>query len=144
MKTPVLFAVSGDASDFEPLFSAARERGARIGWLELDGAAVRQPTPEDLPFTGAFRTVEVSERWTVSTKPRKGPAVLRDLLREHFLGADVVLVRGIDLFPKLSRNDDAWNLEEAAGRSHRLSTEGLLDRARKPELRWRDSKEAAK
>jgi len=144
VKTPVLFSVSGDASDYEPLFAAARERGARIGWLELDGAAARRPMPEGLPFTGAFRTVEVSESWTVSTKPRKGPAVLRDLLREHFLGADVVLVRGIDLYPKLARRDDAWDLEEAAGRKLRLSTEALLDRARKPELRWRDTKEAAK
>ena len=110
MRTPVLFAVSGDASEFETLFAAARERGAKVGWLELDADAAGRPTPAGPPFTGAFRTVEVSGRWTVSTKPRKGPAILRDLLRENFLGADVVLVRGSDLFPKLSRSDDGWQL----------------------------------
>jgi len=144
VKSPVLFSVSGGASDYESLFAAARERGAKVGWLELDSVAVRARTPAGLPFTGAFRTVEVDERWTVSTKPRKGPAVLRDLLREHFLGADVVLVSGLDLFPKLARSGDGWELEEAAGRKHRLSTEALLDLARKPELRWRDTRDAAR
>jgi hypothetical protein len=144
VKSPVLFSVSGDVSDYEPLFVAARERGAKVGWLELDSVAAGARTPAGLPFTGAFRTVEVNDRWTVSTKPRKGPAVLRDLLREHFLGADVVLVSGLDLFPKLSRRNEDWELEEAAGRKFRLSTEALLDRARKPELRWQDTREPAK
>ena len=144
MKTPVLFSVSGNASDYAPLFAAARERGTKVGWLELDSVAMNSRTPAGPPFTSAFRTVEVSERWTVSTKPRKGPAVLRDLLREHFLGAAVVLVLGLDLFPKLVRRDDEWELEEAAGKKRRLSTEALLDRARKPVLRWRDPKELAK
>jgi hypothetical protein len=144
VKSPVLFSVSGDASDYEPLFAAARERGARVGWLELNSAAARRPAPEGPPFTGAFRTVEVNDCWTVSTKPRKGRPVLRDLLREYFLGADVVLVQGLDLFPKLSRRDDAWRVEEAAGRARTLSTSELLDRARKPELRWRDAKAETK
>jgi hypothetical protein len=88
--------------------------------------------------------VEVTEGWTFSTKPRRGPAVLRDLLREHFLGADLVLVKGSDLLPKLSRSGDGWELEEATDRRRRLSTEALLDRLRKPGLRFREERGGAK
>ncbi|MEZ5314370.1 MAG: hypothetical protein R2862_12400 [Thermoanaerobaculia bacterium] len=61
-------------------------------------------------------------RATIAAKPRKGPAVLRDLVREHFLGVDVVLVRGLDLFPRLAWVAGSWELSgvgdgETAARS---------------------------
>ena len=71
-------------------------------------------------------------------KPMKGKAVLRDLLREHFLGADVVLVAGLDLFPRLTaRGDGPWHLVESATASRIYTTDELLVRLRKPALRWK-------
>ena len=71
-------------------------------------------------------------------KPMKGKAVLRDLLREHFLGADVVLVAGLELFPRLTpRGDGPWSLVESATASRVYTTEELLVRLRKPALRWK-------
>ena len=144
MKTAVLFSVTGEAADFEPLIAAANERGVRVGWLAWESGPAKASALRNPPLVCAFRSVEVSDDWTISAKPRRGPAILRDLLREHFLGADVVLVKGLELFPRLARHGKDWELEEAVGRKRTLSTEALLDRARKPELRWKERKEETK
>ena len=130
-------SIVGEPADFAPLFEAARERGVRIGWLELDSDAAPPPTLTGPPLTSAFRAVAVGSSATVVVKPRKGAPVLRDLIREHFLGADVVLVKGLDLFPKLRNGDGSWVFGESAVRERRLSLDELFARMRKPELRWR-------
>jgi hypothetical protein len=141
VKSPVLVSIVGEPADFAPLFDAGAERGVRIGWLELDSAAVPPPTLSGPPFASAFRAVAVGREATVVVKPRKGAPVLRDLIREHFLGADVVLVKGLDLFPKLRAAGDGWALAESAARERRLSLDELFARLRKPELRWRAEQE---
>ncbi len=78
---------------FDALFEAARALGSRIGWLRLD-----QPSevPEALhsPLAhGAARAASVGAGASVAAKRLAGPAILRDVLREHFPGCALVLVR---------------------------------------------------
>jgi hypothetical protein len=141
VKAPVLLSVSGEAIDFEPLFIEAATRKLRVGWLEFDGAAEVPPALAGSPFTSAFRVAIVGASATVTVKPRKGPAFLRDLVREQFLGADFVLVKGSELLPVLSRNGERWLLRENATAERRLTLEELFARLRKPELRYREAAE---
>ncbi|MGE0640297.1 MAG: hypothetical protein AB7G12_14510 [Thermoanaerobaculia bacterium] len=137
MKNPVLVGVQGDAATFEALFRAAAGRDLRVGWLDLEEEC---PVPAPLAAAaelGAYRSVAAAGRATVATKSRKGPAVLRDLVREHFLGADLVLVRGLDLFPRLAWVAGSWELSESASAKRRLDLGQLLARLRRPALRWK-------
>ena len=137
MKSPVLLTVQAEAAAFDSLFRAAAGRGLRLGWLDLQEEC---PVPAPLAAAaelGAFRSVAAAGSATIAAKPRKGPAVLRDLVREHFLGVDVVLVRGLDLFPRLAWVAGSWELSESATAKRRLDLEQLLARLRKPELRWK-------
>ncbi|MEO8277191.1 MAG: hypothetical protein ABI639_13330 [Thermoanaerobaculia bacterium] len=145
MKTPVLLAVSGTADDFAPLFSAAAAAGVRFGWLALDVPLEPPAALQSLPLRAAFRAVAVGSGRSIAVKPMKGKAVLRDLLREHFLGAEVVFVSGSDLYPRLSPEarraesprEIAWHLAESATASRVYTTVELLVRLRKPALRWK-------
>ena len=140
MKTPVLLAVDGPAEEFAPLFAAAKAAGLRVGWLALNASVDPPPPLQAPPLLEAFRAVAVGDGRSVAVKPMKGKAVLRDLLREHFLGADVVLVAGLELFPRLTaRGEGPWKLEENATASRLYSTDELLVRLRKPALRWKSS-----
>lgn len=138
MKAPVLIGVEGEVAAFESLFAAARERRLRFGWLELDASACLPPEWAAPLVAGAFRAVAASGGETVSVKKRKGPAILRDLLRENFLGADAVLVKGADLFPRLRLEGATWRFAESPQRERGMDLEQLLARLRKPELRWRE------
>lgn len=143
MKSPILLSVTGEVADFEPLLLSARARGVRLGWLEFEHEAAPPASLAAAGGAGAFRAVGVGGAATVAVKPMRGPAVLRDLLREHFLGADVVLVKGRELFPRLRRAGGLWILAESAERERPLDLEQLFARLRKPELRWRESMEGA-
>lgn len=141
MRTPVLLAVDSNADDFAPLFKAATAAGVRIGWLVFDAPVEPPPALQSPPLLEAFRAVAVGNLRSIALKPMKGKPVLRDLLREHFLGADVVLVAGLDLYPRLTpRPDDgegAWHLAESVTAGRVYSTAELLVRLRKPALRWK-------
>ncbi len=138
MKAPVLLAVNVPAEEFAQLFAAAKATGLRIGWLAMNATIDPPPPLQAPPLLEAFRAVAVGNGRSVSVKPMKGKAVLRDLLREYFLGADVVLVAGLELFPRLTpRRDGPWNLVESATTSRVYTTEELLVRLRKPALRWK-------
>lgn len=138
MKTPVLLAVDGPAEAYASLFTAAQAAGLRIGWLVMNAPVEPPPPLQAPPLLAAFRAVAVGNGRSLAMKPMKGEAVLRDLLREHFLGADVVLVAGLELFPRLTaRGDGPWNLVESATASRTYTTEELLVRLRKPALRWK-------
>jgi hypothetical protein len=139
VKTPVLLAVTPDAEDFAALFAAAAAAGLRLGWLALDVEIQPPPVLSARPLLAAFRAVAVGESRSIAIKPMKGKAVLRDLLREHFLGADVVLVAGSELFPRLSPRDGGWHLAESATAARVYTTDELLVRLRKPALRWKPS-----
>jgi hypothetical protein len=117
MKRVHLLAVDGPAVTYEPLVAAARELGLRIGWLDLP--PVRAEPPPVAGPAGAFRRVAVTDGLVVSAKPLAGPPVLRDLVREHFLGCVAVLVAGApsapsDPLPRLRRDADLWHLDDAA------------------------------
>ena len=137
MKTPVLLAVDGPAEAYAPLFSAAKEAGLRIGWLAMNVPVDPPPPLQAPPLLEAFRAVAVGEGRSIAMKPMKGRAILRDLLREHFLGADVVLVAGLALFPRLAARESDWHLTESATASRVYTTGELLVRLRKPALRWK-------
>ncbi|MES1211383.1 MAG: hypothetical protein ABUL63_03510, partial [Acidobacteriota bacterium] len=73
--------------------------GLRVGWLELGQPAETtvEPVPEALASAaglGVLRAVSVGGGRSVAVKPMRGEPVLRDLLREHFRGCSLVLVRG--------------------------------------------------
>jgi hypothetical protein len=138
MKAPVLIAVDRPAEEFAPLFAAAKAAGLRVGWLAMNAPFDPPPPLQAPPLVEVFRAVAVGDGRSISLKPMKGRPVLRDLLREHFLGADVVLVAGLELFPRLTaRGDGRWNLVESATASRTFATEELLVRLRKPALRWK-------
>ncbi len=137
MKTPVLLAVASPAAEFAPLFAAAPNAGLRIGWLALDASVEPPAALQSPPLLKAFRAVAVGDLRSIAMKPMKGKPVLRDLLREYFLGADVVLIAGLDLYPRLAPRDGAWHLAESATAGRVYTLEELFVHLRKPALRWR-------
>ncbi|HEV7668623.1 MAG TPA: hypothetical protein VGS22_08875 [Thermoanaerobaculia bacterium] len=141
MKTPHLLRVEQGSAEFAPLFAAARSLDLRIGWLELGQIATPLPSSlEAAAGEGALRAVSVGGGRTVAVKPMKGAPVLRDLLREHFRGCALVLVRGecADV-PRLSaegenyrvasgsvvRTFDAAHLAAALRRPRLFEVEGM-------------------
>ena len=131
MKSPHLLRVTLPPDRFAALIAAARALKLRIGWLDwsaespvsaLDGAA-------DL---GVLRAVSVQEGRTVSVKPLRGRPVLKDLLREHFLGCALVLVRGDVDAPALEPDGDGWRLALPENASRHFTTAELSEALRKP------------
>lgn len=134
MKSPHLLRVTAPPERFASLIAAARALGLRIGWLELG------PAPDPIPPTlgvaadlGALRAVAAGEGRAVSVKPLRGQPVLKDLLREHFLGCALVLVRGDVEAPALEPDEgEAWRLTLSATATRRLTTAELAASLRRP------------
>ena len=135
MKAPALVAVDQDPEKFASLFEAARERGVRIGWLDLTSDVA--PPLELSAATGAGAAKAVSARagCTQVVKPTKGAPVLRDLLREHFLGCAIVFVRGHSGRPRLALEGHGARLELSAERSRHLPFDELLTELLRPKHR---------
>ncbi len=134
MRTPHLLRVEEEPSRFAPLIEAARALDLRIGWLEL-GADPR-PVPESLETAaslGALRAVAVGEDRTITVKPLRGQPVLRDLLREHFQGCALVLVRGEVAAPLLTIREDAWIVSPPGTASRSYTVEQLAAALRQPD-----------
>ncbi len=114
MKMPHLLRVEQGATEYAPLFDAARAIGLRLGWLELGELPASVPLPPSLEAAageGALRAVAVGGGRTVSIKPMKGAPVLHDLLREHFRGCALVLVQGEGvLAPSLVRDGEVYRV----------------------------------
>lgn len=96
MKEPHLLRVTAPPAGFAPLAAAMAALDLRLGWLDLAAAPPEPPAGElaaalDL---GVLRAVAVGPGRVVAAKPLRGAPVLRDLLREHFLGCRLVLVAG--------------------------------------------------
>lgn len=132
MKAPHLLRVEEDPERFAPLVEAARAGGLRVGWLELAEAV---PLPEVLVSAaglGLLRAVSVGGGRTVAVKPLRGEPVLKDVLREHFLGCALVLVRGEMAAPQLRREGDDWVLEVPGQAGQPLTTAQLAAKLRSP------------
>lgn len=133
MKSPHLLRVDDTPDRFAPLIAAARSLGLRIGWLELGGTS--RPVPPVLELAadlGVLRAVEVGDGRTVAVKPLRGAPVLKDLLREHFRGCALVLVRGEIDAPALEPEGESWRLAPPAAASRLLTSVQLAESLRKP------------
>lgn len=125
MSRPHLLRVQQNPESFAPLVERASEAGLRVGWLELEGA---EPPArlEAAAATGVLRAVAVGGQRTVAVKPRRGDPVVRDLLREHFLGCALVLVRGEVGASWLEAEGGGWIVHRAADSSLRFDTGELV------------------
>jgi hypothetical protein len=133
MKSPHLLRVADAPDRFASLIEAARVLGLRIGWLDLGGSVSPLPAPlESAAALGVLRAVAVGEGRTVAVKPLRGATVLKDLLREHFRGCALVLVRGDADAPSLEAEGDDWRLAPPGAASRRLTTAQLAESLRKP------------
>ena len=133
MKSPHLLRVEDAPDRFAPLIDAARALGLRVGWLDLGPAP--SPIPESLETAaglGVLRAVSVGEGRTVAVKPLRGAPVLKDLLREHFQGCALVLVRGEINAPALRIEDGAWLITPPGSAARRYATADLALALRKP------------
>ena len=123
------------AIDCEPLFSAAADLGVRIGWLELDSAATPPAALEEPAALGAFRAVGVNQGRVVAVKPVRGEAVVKDLLREHFAGCRLVVIRGELEAPALVVTPSGYRIRFEDGGEREFAAEALAKALRGPRLR---------
>lgn len=138
MRAPHLLRAVGPSETFVPLLAAAKAAGRRIGWLELARPLLATGSLEGAAAAGAMRAVAVGEGRSVAIKSMAGAPVLKDLLREHFLGcAAVLVVTASTALPEgtaaLELAPEGWRLTTPAG-AEALTTERLLDHLRKPRL----------
>jgi hypothetical protein len=129
---PRLVRVERPAADFTELFAAARSAGLRLGWLDLSEP---ESVPSDLDTaaaSGALRAVAVGRGISLSVKRLSGEPVLGDLVREHFTGCRLLLVRGAIERPTLEPLPDGWRLHGAGEPVGPLDTEEFLARLRQP------------
>lgn len=132
MKAPHLLRVEEEPERFAHLVEAARADGLRVGWLELSEVA---PLPQVLSAgadLGLLRAVSVGGGRTVAVKPLRGAPVLRDVIREHFLGCALVLVRGEVEAPRLRRDGEGWVIDVPETAGQPLTTEQLAAKLRSP------------
>ncbi len=132
MKAPHLLRVEEAPESFFSLVEAARADGLRVGWLELAEVA---PLPDVLAAAaglGLLRAVSAGGGRTVAVKPLRGEPVLKDLLREHFLGCALVLVRGAVDAPRLRRDGETWVIDTPEKAGQPLTTAQLAGKLRSP------------
>jgi len=135
VKGPALLSVAQPASEFASLFAAARAAGARIGWLEPGPEPGAAPHGAPALDAGADKEVAVGDGRVRSVKRVGGPAVLRDLLREHFLGYLAVLVAGSEGSPRLVASEERFAIAEGGRVGRWLSADQLLAELARPRRR---------
>lgn len=135
MKAPALVAVELGPEAFAPLYAAARAARVPLGWLDLAAASPLPAELESAAALGALRAVAAGGGRTVVIKPVAGAPVLRDLLREHFLGCAAVLVRGAAGWPRLEPTAAGFRLRLSDRRSRELDAEALLRELARPRHR---------
>jgi hypothetical protein len=79
-----------------------------------------------------LRAVAAGPRETVTVKQRRGSAVLRDLLREHFRGCAAVLIDGEVAAPILCRHQGGWSIVLPDRRRREYATDELVAALRRP------------
>jgi len=138
MKAPHLLRVEEGPERFAPLFAAAREAGLRLGWLDLAPPLAPPLVPADLEAAaglGALRAVAVvggQGGRSVAVKPLRGEPVLKDLLREHFRGCVLVLVRGVVAAPHLAPVGEGFRVTGTEGLARLYSPSSLAAVLRRP------------
>jgi hypothetical protein len=148
LRQPHLLRVEEGPERFAPLLAALAAAGLRAGWLELGPAAPAAGSLESAAALGARRAVAAGGGRSVAVKALRGEPVLRDLLREHFPGCALVLVRvrgaeppepsvpgGVPLAPApaLFPSGDGWRIARAGdAAAQQLDTPGLLAALRRP------------
>jgi hypothetical protein len=140
LRAPHLLRVDDGPQPFVPLLAALKAAGLRTGWLELGPTPPSDlippsPLPPNLASAvalGALRAVAVGRGASVAVKALRGRPVLRDLLREHFLGCALVLVQGDLAAPALHPAGDSWrvSIPDTAPRLYR--TDQLVAALRRP------------
>ena len=131
-RQPHLLRVEDGPGSFAALIATASAAGLRVGWLEL---AAAEGVPEALDAAaqaGALRAVAAGGGRSVAVKPLRGSPVLRDLLREHFAGCALVLVRGAIAAPLLSAAPAGW-LVTAESLRLAIAEPDLIARLRRPQ-----------
>ena len=111
-KLPHLLRVTEAPELYAPLIASARSLALRVGWLEL--GASPDPLPASLARAaelGVLRAVAAGQARVATVKPLSGPAVLADLLREHFRGCALVLVNGQIEAPLLTADGEQWRVD---------------------------------
>lgn len=118
-----LLRVAGPAEGFASLLETAAAAGCRLGWLQV--GEVPQTPLDPVASRGAARAVALDARGSVAVKRTAGPPVLRDVLREHFLGCTAVLVRAIgDVPPSIAEVLDGVAELRCEGDGYRLAYQG--------------------
>lgn len=151
---PKLLRVEAPVVQFGPLIAAVRQNGGRVGWLDVAPNAAPEapgPVPKDLEVAaeqGVLRAVAVGGGRSVVLKPMRGEPVLRDLLREHFRGCVLVLVRGelpnqerdvAELVPAgQDTATDHWTITRPDHPPRRFTLEELVKALRRPRPWGRD------
>lgn len=132
MKHQHLLRVEQGAAEFAALIAALGERGWRAGWLELKAPEPVAENLETAAGAGALRAVAVGGGRSVALKPMKGAPVVRDVLREHFHGCRLVLVRGELDAPLLAPRGEGWVVSGADGAERGYATEDLVEALGRP------------
>jgi len=132
MKAPHLLRVTLPPDRFASLTESARALKLRVGWLDWAAEPPASSPLEAAAELGVLRAVAVGEGRVVAVKPVRGRPVLQDLLREHFLGCALVLVRGEVDAPALEPDGDGWRLQPPGSAFRRLTTAEISAALRKP------------
>ncbi len=142
-----LLRISTGVVKFGKLVAAVRHEGLRVGRLRWnpDVEAALAGLPNGLAEAaddGVMRAVSVASDRVVAVKPLRGPAVLRDVLREHFRGCALVLVEGEVEAPSLSHGDAGWRVMQGSTVLWTGTAEQLAARLRRPRP-WKQDRDAA-
>lgn len=129
MKQPHLLRPAEPVAEYTELIAALRDAGLRAGYLDLAEAPAVPAGLETAAAAGALRAVGVGGGRSVALKPLRGAPVLRDLLREHFRGCRLVLVRGDVEAPIVHRDGGRWRVEDS---ERTLTTQEMIAALRKP------------
>ncbi len=124
-----------------PPFEPEAARPAQAPALDAGAAGPPLRSLEEAASLGVRRAVVVEAGRTLALKPRHGEPVLRDLLREHFLGCRLVLVAGAPRAaaalsranpPLLESDGDGWRVTAGTATWRRLTTDQLVAALCKP------------
>jgi hypothetical protein len=139
LTSPHLLRVDAGPERFAALIDAARALDLRVGWLELAPPPTAPGDLETAAGLGTLRAVAAGGGRAMAVKPLKGEPVLKDLLREHFRGCALVLIRGEAAAPLLQspgETDERWTVTLPGEAARAFATAGLAEALRSPRPPW--------